>query len=185
MRHGRGGVAGMRSQGRILLFTGDGKGKTTAALGMALRACGHGQKTLIIQFIKSDASTGEIEGLKHLPCAEIIQKGLGFVPPESDQAFETHRQAAQEGLSSSADALASGRYDLVILDEVCLAVSRHLLEEDAVMEVIQKARPQTCVVMTGREASPGLIALADTVTEMHMVKHGLATGIKAQKGVEY
>jgi cob(I)alamin adenosyltransferase len=175
----------MTSLGRILLFTGDGKGKTTAALGMALRACGHGQKTLIIQFIKSDASTGEIEGLKHLPGADIVQKGLGFVPPRSDPAFPDHRLAAQEGLRTAAEALASGSYDLIILDEVCLAVSRHLLEEDQVKEVIQKTNPGTCLVMTGREASLGLIAMADTVTEMNMVKHGLALGMKAQKGVEY
>ena len=175
----------MRSLGRILLFTGDGKGKTTAALGMVLRACGHGQKTLIIQFIKSDDSTGEIAGLKHLPRVEILQKGLGFIPPEKEQSFEKHREAAQAGLKTAAEALASGKYDLVILDEICLAIARHLLEEDQVVEVVQQASPGTCIVMTGRGARAGLIALADTVTEMHLVKHGLASGIKAQKGVEY
>jgi cob(I)alamin adenosyltransferase len=175
----------MNTVGRILLFTGDGKGKTTAGLGMAIRACGHRHKVLIIQFVKSDASTGEIAGLKHLPGVDIEQTGLGFIPPETDDAFAGHCRAAESGLKHAAQAVSSGRYNLVVLDEICLAVSRHLLREEAVMEMLKKAGPDTCIVMTGRGASPGLIDLADTVTEMLLVKHGLTAGIKAQEGVEY
>lgn len=175
----------MKRGNRILLFTGDGKGKTTAALGMALRACGHGQRVLVIQFVKSDASTGEIAGISHLPGAELRQAGLGFIPPGTDPAFEEHCRAAEAGLDEAALALSSGGYDLVILDEICLAVSRCLLQEKDVAGMLKNACPETCIVLTGRDAPPGLLDLADTVTEMRMVRHGLAAGIRAQKGVEY
>lgn len=175
----------MDSSPRILLFTGDGKGKTTAALGLALRASGHGLKTLIIQFLKSNLSTGEIAGIKHLPGVEIIQEGCGFVPSETDADFIRHREAAGKGLNLAAEALACGNYQMVILDEICVAVSRKLLSEERVMEVISKAAPETCVVLTGRNAPAGFISLADTVTEMRAVKHGFRNGRKAQKGVEH
>jgi len=175
----------MNRKNRILLFTGDGKGKTTAALGMAVRASGHGQRVLVIQFIKSDASTGEIAGMKHLPGVELRQTGLGFIPPEADPAFEKHRLAAGNGLKEAAQAASSGNYDLVILDEICLTVTRNLLREEDVMAMLEKAAPGTCIVLTGRGAPPGLMDMADTVTEMRMVRHGLAAGIRAQKGVEY
>jgi cob(I)alamin adenosyltransferase len=171
--------------GRILLFTGEGKGKTTAALGMVLRASGHGLRSLVIQFIKSDPATGELAGCKFLPGVEIIQAGLGFVPEERDPEFFRHREAAQRGLSLASDALLSGRYPLLVLDEICLAVSRKLLTEESVTKVIRKARAESCVVLTGRDAPAGLVSLADTMTEMRAVKHGFESGRKAQKGVEY
>ncbi|MDI6795043.1 MAG: cob(I)yrinic acid a,c-diamide adenosyltransferase, partial [bacterium] len=111
----------MKNSGRILIFTGEGKGKTTAALGMAFRACGHGMQALVIQFIKNEAGTGEIAAGKHLPGLEIIQTGQGFVPPETDPQFSRHQKAAQEGLCLAAEAIKSRKYDLIVLDEICTA----------------------------------------------------------------
>jgi len=175
----------MKDRKRIILFTGDGKGKTTAALGMVLRASGHGMKSLIIQFIKSDPDTGELAACRHIAGVEIVQTGRGFVPERTEPLFKEHRKAAAEGLDLAERALLSGGYDLVILDEICIAVWKELLDEKRVIEVVLKGGPGTCVVMTGRNATAGLISIADTVTEMRMVKHGLTEGWKAQKGVEF
>ena len=117
----------MESKGRILIFTGDGKGKTTAALGMALRAHGHGMPVAVIQFVKSDVKTGEFAVLSRLPGVEIFVTGLGFVPPEADPLFPDHRRAAEEGLRIASEAACSGRYGLVILDEGCYAAARNLV----------------------------------------------------------
>jgi cob(I)alamin adenosyltransferase len=170
---------------RILIFTGDGKGKTTAALGMALRAAGHGMRTLVVQFIKADPSTGEVVACKALPGIEIVQAGRGFVPGRGDPSFEDHRRAAQEGLALAGRALEKEDCDLLILDEICPAVVRGLLEEKDVLTVIEKGYPGVCVVLTGRGATPGLVARADTVTEMKALRHGLTSGLTARKGVEY
>jgi cob(I)alamin adenosyltransferase len=169
---------------RILIFTGDGKGKTTAALGMAFRAAGHGLRTCIVQFIKSDPSVGEMAAAAASRHVEIHATGLGFLPQADDPRFAEHRAAAQEGLRHAADIIAGRQFPLVVLDEVCLAVARGLLAERQVTELLARAAPDMCVVLTGRDASPGLIALADTVTEMRSLKHGLQTGHVAQKGVE-
>lgn len=174
----------MNGPGRFLIFTGEGKGKTTAALGMALRASGHGQKVRIVQFVKSDDSPGEYQALRSLPGVELIQRGCGFIPREQGARFEQHRQKAQEGLAV-ARALLNERPDLMILDEICVAVSKGLLDEDCVIEFLSEAPPATCVVMTGRYAPHNLVELADTVTEMKCVKHGYECGIAAQRGVEF
>ena len=170
---------------RVLIFTGPGKGKTTAALGMALRASGHGLRTLVIQFIKSDASTGELAAAKSLPHFEIEQHGLGFLPSAKSPKFPTHRAAAARGLERARAALASGKYGLLILDEICNAVAHGVLEEEPVCALVASA-PASCVlVLTGRGATERLRALADTVTEMTCVKHGMEAGWSAQKGVEF
>ncbi|MBU1149535.1 MAG: cob(I)yrinic acid a,c-diamide adenosyltransferase [Proteobacteria bacterium] len=172
-------------EGRILIFTGDGKGKTTAALGMALRAHGHGIPVAVIQFVKSDVKTGEFAALSKLPGVEIFVAGLGFVPPETDPRFADHRRAAQEGLRIASEAASSGRYGLVILDEGCYAVARNLVAEELVLRLLREAAPGVTVVLTGRGATEGLIAAADTVSEIRCVKHGFDIGRKAQKGVEF
>ena len=174
----------MSQKARILIFTGDGKGKTTAALGMAFRASGHGLRTSVIQFIKSDASVGEIVAAGAMATIEIRQTGLGFLPTADDRLFARHRAAAQAGLREAAEVLGSGQFTLVILDEICVAVARGLIEERQVIELLAQATPMTCLVLTGRDATPGLIDLADTVTDMRCLKHGLQTGCVAQKGVE-
>ena len=175
----------MSKQTRILVSTGDGKGKTTAALGLALRAAGHAMRVCIIQFIKNDASTGELSAIAKLPGVEIVQTGRGVLPDQSDATFVDHQAAAVSGLAKAAKAIGSGDYAVVILDEVCLAVARNLLDEKAVCDVVRTARADSCLVLTGRYATPGLIAMADTVTEMRCVKHGMEMGIPAQKGVEF
>ncbi len=170
---------------RILIFTGNGKGKTTAALGMVLRASGHGMRVRIIQFIKNDPSPGEVQALRCLPQVELLQTGCGFVPPAASPAFAAHREAAERGLALAAETIASGNYDLVVLDEICTAVACRLLDEKAVLDTVQSAGSGTCLVLTGRGATDGMREIADTVTEMFCVKHALERNIPAGKGVEY
>lgn len=175
----------MEERGRILIFTGDGKGKTTAALGMALRFHGHGLPVAVVQFVKSDRRTGEFAALQAMAGCEISVAGLGFVPRPQDPRFADHRRAAGEGLRSASEKLASGRFALVVLDEVCTAVALDLLSEAEVLAALQAAAPGVTVAMTGRGATEGLIRAADTVSEVRMVKHGFQAGLKARKGVEY
>jgi len=174
----------MSGKARVLIFTGDGKGKTTAALGMAFRAAGHGLRTCVVQFVKGDTAVGEIASAAASPSIEIYTTGLGFLPPRDHPDFAGHRAAAEAGLIAAAEAIECGRYALVILDEVCLAVARGVIDESQVAELVAYAPPLSCLVLTGRDAPTSLIALADTVTEMRCVKHGLNAGIAAQKGVE-
>jgi cob(I)alamin adenosyltransferase len=175
----------VNDRGRILIFTGDGKGKTTAALGMALRAHGHGIPVAVIQFVKSDVKTGEFTALSRLPGVEIFVTGRGFVPPKNDPAFKEHRRAAQEGLRIASEAACSGRYGLVILDEGCYAVARKLIAEEFVLRLLKEAAPGVIIVLTGRGATEGLIAAADTVSDIRCVKHGFDAGWTATKGVEF
>lgn len=175
----------MRKKPRILIFTGEGKGKTTAALGMVLRSSGHGLRIFFLQFIKGNSSVGELTGLRHLPGVEMIQMGRGITPPSDDPAFVEHRRAAEEALETAFKALKSNRYDLVILDEICTAVKKGLLDEDQVVEFLRQGDERLCLVLTGRGATERLIKEADTVTEMRCLKHGLHEGWVAQKGVEY
>lgn len=175
----------MNDKGRVLIFTGDGKGKTTAALGMALRAHGHGIPVSVVQFVKSDTQTGEFAALNGMAGVDIVVTGLGFVPRPTDPRFADHRRAAEQGLRIAADAVSSGRFGLVVLDEVCMAVALNLLAEDAVLSVLREAAADCTVVLTGRGATEGLIAAADTVSEVRCIKHGFDRERKAQKGVEF
>ena len=172
-------------QTRILLFTGDGKGKTTAAAGMALRAAGHGMRSLIIQFVKNDEKTGEIAACAKIPEIEIMQTGMGFVPDRESPLFMDHKKGAERGLEIAARALSSGDYGVVVLDEICVAVSKELLDEQDVLRVIKDAKSGCVIVLTGRNAAQGLLEAADTVTEMKCLKHGYKRGVKAQMGVEF
>ena len=175
----------MTAAGRILIFTGDGKGKTTAALGMVLRAHGHAIPVSAIQFVKSDTETGEFAALKAMAGVEIYVTGLGFVPRPTDPRFADHRRAAEKGLRIAGEAASSGRYGMVVLDEICTAVTLNLLAEDAVLALLREAAPDCTVVLTGRGATEGLIQAADTVSEVRCIKHGFDSGRKAQKGVEF
>jgi cob(I)alamin adenosyltransferase len=174
----------MSTAPRILIFTGDGKGKTTAALGMALRAAGHDMRVCVVQFIKNDTTVGELAGAG-LARIEIVQAGRGFLPKPGDPRLAEHRAAAAEALRHAGQVIAGGQYGLVILDEICVAVAHGLVEEPQVAEVLAQARPAACIVLTGRGATEGLIALADTVTEMRPIKHAYQAGRSAQKGVEW
>ena len=174
----------MKENPRILLFTGDGKGKTTAALGMALRAAGHGMRALVIQFVKKDAATGEIPASRLLDNVDIVQTGRGFVPPPESPRFAEHREAAQQGLARATEAILSGQYDLIVLDEICVAVACGLIEEDDLLKLLEQLPDGLRLVLTGRNATPGMIEAADTVSEIRCIKHALDAGRAAQKGVE-
>jgi cob(I)alamin adenosyltransferase len=180
-----GGCAGGRHDGtggRVRIHH-DGKGKTTAAL--ASLAGKDGMRVLVLQFVKAGQQTGALAAARRLPGFEIAQRGRGFVPDEGSPQFAAHRQAAADVLREADEALLSGTYDVVVLDELCLAVAKNLLPEQAALDVVSHARPGTVLVLTGRGATPGLIAAADTVTEMCLRKHGMQSGIHAQRGVEY
>jgi cob(I)alamin adenosyltransferase len=171
------------NRARILVFTGDGKGKTTAALGMALRAIGNGMKVKIIQFVKQERS-GEVRAMEMLPGVEIEQVGKGFVPKAESPTYSDHCLAAKEGLDLAEKAIRENRFQMVILDEICTAVAKGLLEESEVLRIVSEAADSAIIVLTGRSATQGMIDQADTVTRMECVKHGLQDGVKSQLGVE-
>jgi cob(I)alamin adenosyltransferase len=173
-----------REKGIVIVLTGEGKGKTTSALGIALRAVGGGLRVLMIQFIKGTIATGEMESAKRLaPEFELRRFGAGFIylgkgPTEKDFA------AAREGIEFARQALHSGKYDLLILDEVNNAIKLGLFGAQEVADLV-KGRPRHVhMVLTGRDAPRELIHLADTVTEMKSIKHPHETGRPAIRGIE-
>jgi len=173
--------------GLVIVYTGRGKGKTTAALGMALRAVGHGFKVAMIQFIKGSWFYGELNSSTKLePDFELVAAGKGFVGIIDDnKPIEDHVKAAQEALLISKEKIASGKYDIIILDEINYAVNLGLVEVNDVLDLI-KIKPSTLhLVLTGNYASDEIINVADLVTEMKEVKHPFQAGIKAKKGIDY
>jgi cob(I)alamin adenosyltransferase len=175
----------MKTKARILLFTGNGKGKTTASLGIVLRAAGHKIPTCIIQFLKGDASTGELAALGSFPHVTVRQMGLGFVPPATHPSFPAHRKAAAAALKKAQSTVKSRRYKVIVLDEICNAIALKLITRKAAMDLVKSTPADKTIVLTGRNAAPCLIALADTVTEMTCIKHGYEQGRRAEKGVEF
>jgi len=171
--------------GRILIFTGCGKGKTTAALGTALRAAGRQMRVLIIQFIK-ERCTGEHEALERLhDLIEVRRRGTGFLPENDEEGMEKARAAARAALQEAAEELSAGQYGMVVLDESLYAIERGLLDADAVREAICARAPGVHVVLTGRGHCEELAELADTITEMKCVKHAFQSGRAATKGIEF
>ncbi len=161
-----------RTMGEIIINTGDGKGKTTAALGVVLRAAGYGQKILIVQFIKGSWHYGELDALALLPAVEIMRVGKGFVGILDDKLpFSEHQAAARQGLAEARVKISEGGYDLVVLDEINNAVYMDLVPLEDVLDLVAARPSKTSIVLTGRYAHPRLIALADLVTEMRDVKH--------------
>ena len=177
----------METKGLILVHTGDGKGKTTAGLGLALRAWGSGLRVLILQFIKGGWKYGELEAIERLRQLdgriEIRPLGLGLM--RSDEDKEKHIRAAAEALQESERMMVSGQYDLIIFDEINYAVKFGLISLDDVLALLDKKPEKLHVLLTGRDARPELIERADLVTEMKLVKHPYQQGIKAQKGIEF
>lgn len=174
----------MTEQGLIIINTGNGKGKTTAALGQALRTAGHGFKVCIIQFIKGAWETGEAKALKAFPdLIEFHVKGSGFTWEEKN--LEKVKQAAQEGWKLAQNKIMSNNYDLVILDELTYLIKYQIIKETEVLRLLKKRPGHLHIVITGRNASPGLIKAADLVTEMKEIKHPFSSGIKARKGIEF
>ncbi len=173
--------------GLVIVHTGNGKGKTTAALGLAMRAWGDGLRVLILQFIKGAWKYGEIETIKKLGeidgRIELHRLGKGFQRDEDDK--REHIAAAQEALKDAEEAFASGKYDLIILDEINYAVKFDLLSVADIKQLLAKRPAELHVVLTGREAKKEIIDMADLVTEMTLIKHPYQKGIKAQKGIEF
>ena len=170
--------------GLIQVYTGDGKGKTTAALGLALRATGHGLRSYIGQFLKG-RSYGELESVGRLsPEVTLEQYGLsGWI--HVDQVTPEQREAAQEGLARARRALLSGKYDIVVLDEVNMALHFGVLSEEEVLDLIDDKPPEVELVLTGRRAPQAIIDRADLVTEMKEVRHPYHRGVPARRGIEY
>lgn len=172
-------------KGLVIVFTGNGKGKTTASLGMALRAWGQGMKVLVIQFIKGGWVYGELLASKRLEGLQMLPMGEGFVRGAGEEETLAHRAAAQKALEDARKEMVSGKWDMLILDEIIYAVGFKLLKEEDLLELISAKPPAMHLVMTGRKAPESLIEKADLVTEMKEIKHPYSLGIKAQKGVEY
>jgi len=170
--------------GRIQIYTGNGKGKTTAALGLALRAAGHGRKTYIAQFCKGQPY-GELDAVKKLSPLIIIEQfgRKGFIHV-TDNPDEIDIRQARKGLSKALKAMRSLRFDIIILDEINIALHFHLVGEDDVHSFLDQKPLRTEVVLTGRYAPDSLIRRADLVTEMAEIKHYYAKGIQARTGIE-
>ena len=175
----------MANKGLILLYTGNGKGKTTAALGQVLRAAGHGFKVAIIQFIKNLENTGEIKAAKKIFAdhLEIFPMGSGFTWDAKDQ--DELRQAAEKGWALAKEKINSGKYCMVILDELTYTINYGLLDQEEVVSFLRQKPEPLHIIITGRDANDKLIDLADLVTEMKEIKHPYQNGFKATKGIEF
>jgi cob(I)alamin adenosyltransferase len=173
--------------GLIVVITGQGKGKTTAALGMALRAVGHGMRVCIIEFIKGDIFSGEIEGVKKLsPHVELHIMGYGFYrTKKGPYTHEEHRKKAQEALKLAKQKMLSGKFDILILDEINVALTLNLVDLSQILALIEQKPLLMHLILTGRDAHPELIKKAHIVTEMKEIKHAFRKGIDPQKGIDY
>jgi cob(I)alamin adenosyltransferase len=174
-------------KGLVLVITGNGKGKTTTALGIAVRACGHNLRTCIIQFMKGDIYAGEWDGIKKMNCGvELISTGKGFCGIQGNPyPFKEHRENAQEAIQLARQKMESGRFDILILDEINNALSLRLVDLEQVLEVIRRKPPLLHLVLTGRDAHPQVVELADTVSEINEIKHAYRKGIEPQPGIDY
>lgn len=171
-------------RGLVQIFTGDGKGKTSAALGSIIRALGHGLRVYIIFFMKGDYPYGERNILNKLPNVTVASFGQEeFVDP-TNVKLEQIAQAGQ-ALASAREAMLSGKYDLVILDEINVAAAFKLISVDEVIQLIKDKPENVELILTGRKADPRLIQMADLVTEMVKIKHPYDCGITSRKGFEY
>ena len=171
--------------GLVSIFTGDGKGKTSAAIGTVIRAAGHGLRVFVVFFMKGrDYVHGEFAILSKLPNVTVAIFGQrGWV--DKDEVKPEHKEQAGLALASAREAILSGSYDLVVLDEVNVAIASNLVELDEVVRLINDKPQNVELILTGRCADPKLVQRADLVTEMLMIKHPYAKGIKARKGIDY
>ena len=174
-------------KGLIIVLTGPGKGKTTAALGTALRAVGQGLKVLMVQFIKGSWHYGELDAARMLgeECFKILPMGRGFVKVGAEKPDPEDILLVEEAWRLASEKIASGEYDLVILDEINYAMHYRMLDPAAVVRVLKGKPERLHVILTGRSAHPSIIECADLVTEMREVKHPYHQGIPAQRGIEY
>jgi cob(I)alamin adenosyltransferase len=170
-------------QGRVLVITGDGKGKTTSALGTAFRALGHGQKVCVIQFVKGKGSYGERIMAEKLDNLDWFICGKGFL--FNKDKLDEDKKVAEEGFAIAREKVLSDTYDLVILDEVTYLPTYNFLDVDRVIDLINDKPERLSVIFTGRGAHDKLIAVADTVSVIEPFKHAFENGVKAQKGIEF
>lgn len=174
-------------KGLVIVFTGDGKGKSSAALGITLRAFGHKMYVSFIQFIKSESDTGESRACERLaPEIEFVSLGKGFVNCCGNTApMEDHKKAAAEALTAARQRIQSASWDIVVLDEINIAVKLGLVDIKDVLDLVRSKPPELHLILTGRDAHPDLIAAADMVTEMRDLKHPYNSGVPAQQGIDY
>ena len=171
----------------VIVYTGNGKGKTTAALGLALRAIGYEHKVCMLQFIKGSWHYGEMDSSKKLePNFELIAIGKGFVGILDDNSpREEHEKYAAEALRICREKIFSEKYNLVILDEVNYAINLGLIKVEEIVKIIKEKPVSLDLVLTGRDAKEEIIDLADLVTEIKEIKHPFKSGIKAKKGIDF
>lgn len=175
-------------RGIVVINDGDGKGKSTAAFGMAIRAAGHGQRVGLVQFIKGTWKTGEQAALARFPEIDHVISGDGFTWNTQDRAKDV--ASAERGLEVARQMVEDSRgdaprYDLVILDEINIALRYDYLDVHDVVQLVRDKPRELSIVLTGRDARPELIAVADTVTRMESIKHAFDAGVKARKGVDF
>lgn len=176
-----------KEKGLLIVYTGDGKGKTTAALGLCIRACGYDMKVAVVQFVKGSWQYGELDGIKRLePNVELIRMGKGFVGIIDDKLpREEHEKAAEAALAFVKELIQSAKYDIIILDELNVAVALGLIEIEEVLKVLADKPAKLDIIITGRNAHEKLIEAADLVTEMKEIKHPYQKGILAKKGIDF
>jgi cob(I)alamin adenosyltransferase len=173
-------------RGLIIVNTGPGKGKTTAAMGTAFRAVGNGMKVLMLQFLKGSWHYGELDAAKCFGDNFIMrQMGRGFVKVGGAETDPEDIKMVEDAWEESRQEIMSGKWDLVVLDEINYAISYGMLDPQKVVEALQQRPPMVHVILTGRNAHPSIIEIADTVTEMKQVKHAYEKGVLAQRGIEY
>ena len=177
----------MEQKGLTIVYTGKGKGKTTAALGIVLRAIGYGKKICMIQFIKGSWHYGELYSSNRLePEFEMVAIGKGFVGIIDDKSSkEDHEIIANEAIKISREKIQSGKYDIIILDEINYAIKLGLIKVEDVIDLIKSKPEKLDLVLTGNYAVNEIIDLADLVTEMREIKHPFQKGIKARKGIDF
>jgi cob(I)alamin adenosyltransferase len=177
----------MGKDGFVIVYTGKGKGKTTAALGMALRAVGYNHKICMIQFIKGSWHYGEMTSSKRLePEFELTAIGKGFVGIMDDKnPIEDHKKISDEALRIAKEKIQSEKYDIIILDEINYAINLNLVKLEDVLELIKIKPPNLNLVLTGNYARDEIIQVADLVTEMREIKHPFKAGIRAKKGIDF
>jgi cob(I)alamin adenosyltransferase len=177
----------VEENGLTIVYTGKGKGKTTAALGIALRATGYEKKTCMIQFIKGSWHYGEMHSSKRLePEFEMVAVGKGFVGIMDDKSpKEDHENIAKEAVRISNEKIQSGNYDIVILDEINYAVNLKLVSVEDVLDIIKSKPKGVDLILTGNYAREEVIEASDLVTEMREIKHPFQKGIKAKKGIDF
>ena len=177
-------ISAKTTKGLVIVITGNGKGKTTSAFGQALRAVGQGYKVFILQFMKGREYGEFIAAEKYLPNLTIRKSGLdSFVMRGNAAAIDI--ELAQKGLDTARKAIMSGKYDMVILDEINVALDFKLIKLKEVIDLIKNKPPALNLILTGRYAPKEIIKLADTVSEVQEVKHHYNVGIKDRAGIEY